>query len=155
MTRARVWWVPAATGIAGLAAGLFLGGRDDGPVRVEERGSAPETTVGFPAGERGLTAEDIRRVVREELAARYASSQATNAPAVPEPPTAAQSAAASQAQSVLETAIAKRNWGDTDAEALRAVFDQLSPDQQAEVLRQYAQAVNQGRLVPQTDRVPF
>ena len=38
---------------------------------------------------------------------------------------------------------------------MRDVFDKLSPDQQAEILRQYAQAVNQGRLVPQTDRMPF
>jgi len=51
--------------------------------------------------------------------------------------------------------MAKRQWAEADADAMRAVFDQLSPDQQAEILRQYAQAVNQGRLVPQADRMPF
>lgn len=152
-SRLQAWWIPAATGVAGLAAGLFLGGRDDGPAPTATPGGAPETAIVAPQS--ALTAEDIRRVVREELATRRSTELAAAGPSRPEPPSAAQSAAGSQAQSVLETAIARRQWGETDADAMRAVFDQLTPDQQSEILRQYAQAVNQGRIVPQTDRVPF
>ncbi len=38
---------------------------------------------------------------------------------------------------------------------MREVFPDLNGEQQADFLRQYAMAVNQGRLVPQTERVPF
>ena len=152
-SRLQAWWVPAATGIAGLAAGLFLGGRGDGPAPAAIPDGAPVTAIVTTAG--ALTAEDIRRVVREELAARSASEPVAAVTARSEPPTAAQDAAGSQARSVLDTAIAKRQWAETDADAMRDVFDKLSPDQQAEIMRQYAQAVNQGRLVPQTDRMPF
>jgi hypothetical protein len=101
-----------------------------------------------------LTAEDVRRVVREELAAQGGGTVAA-ASTPTAPPSAAQAAAASTAQSVLQTAIARRSWTEADADEMRATFDQLTPDQQAEILRQYAVAVNQGRLVPQTERMPF
>lgn len=149
----RNWGYPAA-GIAGLALGLMMssmmGGRDatmEAPV-----GSRPTPTRGEPAA---LTVEDIRRVVREELAvARSGASQERHADAVAAPSTA-QSAAATEARSVLEAAIARRSWDETDADAMREVFANLSGEQQAEFLRQYAMAVNQGRLVPNTERVPF
>ena len=56
---------------------------------------------------------------------------------------------------MLEGAIARRAWTEQDADAMRAVFPDLNGDQQSEILRQYAVAVNQGRLVPQSERVPF
>jgi hypothetical protein len=38
---------------------------------------------------------------------------------------------------------------------LKAEFHQLAPAQQAEIMQRYAMAVNQGRIVPTTDRLPF
>jgi hypothetical protein len=153
MTRQRWWW-PAATGIAGLAAGFLLGGRaPDGAARP-----AVSTPAAAPAGGAAgmLTAEDVRRVVREELNARTpAGASVASVPAVPPEITPAQAAATQQAQAVLDSAIARRSWTEADADAMRETFDELTPDQQSEILRQYAVAVNQGRLVPQTDRIPF
>ena len=146
------WLLPAATGVVGIAAGFLLGqGREipaaRGPAAVEA--STPVAA---------LTAEDLRRVVREELAAR-APGPAPAAAGDPQPEvtpevTARESAAASQAQGVLDAALARRTWTEQDADGMREVFASLSGEQQAEFLRQYAVAVNQGRLVPQTERVP-
>lgn len=155
-SRVKAWWVPAATGMAGLVAGLFLGGGDENSSLAPTQARAPDTAVVAMQG--ALTAEDIRRVVREELAAHRSIMPVpagVNVPAPADAQTVAQSNADLQARSVLETAIARREWAEADADAMRAVFDQLSPGQQSEILRQYAQAVNQGRLVPRTDRIPF
>lgn len=158
MASASRWLWPAATGIAGLAAGLLLA---PGPSVVPANAFAP-TAERAPGA--NLTAEDVRRVVREELAARGTATGAgtrpeATLPPIPEtiaPETAAkQFAAAAQAQSVLDGALARRNWTEQDADGMREVFNTMSPDQQGEFLRQFAMAVNQGRLVPQTERVPF
>lgn len=148
------WLLPAATGVAGLAAGFLLG-----------QGRQPSVTPGMAAIEEStpvaaLTSEDLRRVVREELAARSAGPASTAAAGEPPPVAtpeiiARESAAASQAQSVLEGAIARRTWTEQDADGMREVFASMSAEQQSEFLRQYAVAVNQGRLMPQTERVPF
>jgi hypothetical protein len=148
------WLLPAATGVIGIAAGFLLGqGREvpaaRGPAAAEA--STPVTA---------LTAEDLRRVVREELAARGPEPVSLAAAGDPQPVVAPEvmareSAAASQAQGVLDAALARRTWTEQDADGMREVFASLSGEQQAEFLRQYAVAVNQGRLVPQTERVPF
>jgi hypothetical protein len=150
------WLMPAATGIAGLAAGWYLaGGRGEQPLAVFA--DRPASIASAP---QGLTTDDVRRVVREELARRDGPGESDTAgrPPLTESapvPSARESAAAAQAQSVLETAISRHAWTEADADAMREVFSGMNADQQGEILRQYAQAVNQGRLVPQTDRVPF
>lgn len=151
MAGTRKWLLPAATGLAGLAAGFMLGshqGEPDAPALS----SAVTTATGA-----ALTAEDVRRVIREELAVRAPDSGPAQKVAAPPAPavTAREAAASSRAQSVLEIAIARRVWTEQDADAMREAFPELNRDQQAEFLRQYALAVNQGRLVPQTERVPF
>ena len=150
MAGIQKWLLPAVTGVAGFTAGLLVGvQRADAPAAV--------FTTGSSASQPGLTADDVRRVVREELAARGSVAADVKPAALPLPPpvSAQQVAAASQAQSVLEGAIARRAWTEQDADAMRAVFPDLNGDQQSEILRQYAVAVNQGRLVPQSERVPF
>jgi hypothetical protein len=142
------WWLPVITGIAGLAAGVFIG-------RDEAVAPPAPSISSAPAGvTTALTAEDIRRVVREELASKAAGIHAPP-PVQPALTTTEQRAAAVQAQSVLDSAIARRSWTEADADALREIFDQMSADQQAEILRQYSLAVNQARLTPRTDRIPF
>jgi len=148
----RHWMLPAATGIAGLAAGWHLGsGREE----VQLAALHPAGQANTPSTADGLTPDDVRRVIREELARRDGSPEIPAPPAPATIPNAKEAAAASQAQSVIEAAISRRAWTEADADAMRDVFPAMNPDQQGEVLRQYSQAVNQGRLIPQTDRVPF
>jgi len=56
---------------------------------------------------------------------------------------------------VLDGALSRREFTDADVDALHAEFRQLSVEQQAEIMQRYAVAVNQGRIVPQSDRLPF
>lgn len=152
----REWLLPAATGIAGLAAGLFFAGSANppdvaGPEAPTPLGAAPASaTPGRP-----LTAEDIRRVVREELAARSATPAGPAAAAAESKPSSAQLQSATQVTAALESAISRGSWTEADADAAREDFHSMTGDQQAEFLRQFAVAVNQGRLVPQGERVPF
>lgn len=163
MTQGR-WWLPIATGLAGLAAGWFLA--------VHLRAQPEAGTAAFaapigatssddrPRAAQGPTLEDLRRVVREELAAAGASAGAGRSPGSdPTPsspePTDAQVAAGQGAHQVLDGAIARGRFTDNDIDALKDVFHQLTTQQQAEVLQRYAVAVNQGRIVPETARLPF
>jgi hypothetical protein len=73
----------------------------------------------------------------------------------PQPPTPAQTAALGRASAVLDSALSRRQFTDADVDALRAEFHQLSAEQQTEVMQRFAVAVNQGRIVPQSDRLPF
>jgi hypothetical protein len=155
----RQGWLPAATGVAGLAAGVLLSGWWGGEGAAPLAQAARERVAG------SLTVEEVRHVVREELAAHGAaptrgtppplgatSEMAVLAPALP---TASQTSATQQAESILAAAISRHTWAETDADALRGIFHDMSADQQAETLRQFAMAVNQGRLTPQTERIPF
>ena len=61
-------------------------------------------------------------------------------------PTPAQIAAAGRAQAVIDSALARRTWTESDADALREEFGALSEEQRETLLRQWTLAVNQGRL---------
>jgi len=159
-TSLRTWLVPTVAGLAGLAVGFFLA-RAGGEAGAETAStsadssalSAPnlrETTSAF-------TLDDVRRVVREELDARGVASGAKSAvaaSAAAPPPDSAQTAA-SRASSTLEAALARRSWTEQDSDSLRDDFVAMTSDQRAEWLRQFSVAVNQGRLVPESERSPF
>jgi hypothetical protein len=70
-------------------------------------------------------------------------------------PSAIQLAAVSRVNSVVDVAIVHRQWTERDAEQFRNEFDLLSDEQRAEILQKFTVAVNKGKIVPQTDRVPF
>ena len=162
----REWLVPAATGVAGLAAGFLLAGGSDAPGLAEpvpngQAGwaQAPMSAQGQAASS-AISLDDLRRVVRDELAARDGAAgradsriAASDPPATP--PDAAQVAAASQASAMLNAAIARRTWTNGDSESAREEVAKMTTDQRVELLQQFAQAVNQGRLIPETDQVPF
>jgi len=155
------WLVPAATGLAGLVAGFLIG------VRVSEPPSAVEASprlvvlpgasgTQLPSAE-PVTLDDLRRVVREELAAL---PDGTGAPAdgndgASALPTLEQNQAAGHASAVLDAALARRSWTESDREALAERFADMSPAQRDEWMQKYAQAVNQGRLVPDSEGTPF
>ena len=152
-------------GLAGLAAGWILASwfnAAPGPASMPLDGAQDPPVVTSPTVASGsITLDDLRRVVREELAtaARTAGAQArTVVEDVPDDavrPTPEQDAAHSRINQLLDAAISRRSWTEADVDAMRAEFHQLTADQQAEVMRRYAMAVNEGRIVPQSDRVPF
>lgn len=159
----RSWWLPAVTGLAGLLAGWWLASRPEEPPASpvtsastsHAQGSSREVS---PAAPSAVSLEDLRRVVREELAAAGGHTPTpgpSTAAGEPGLPTPAQNAALMRASQLLDSAMARRQWTDADVQAIRAEFHQLTVEQQVEVMRQYAMAVNQGRIVPQTDQVPF
>ena len=160
-TSLRTWLVPTVAGFAGLAAGFFIA-RDGG-----EAGAGPATisadsrTLSEPQLREttsSFTLDDVRRVVREELDARGVAGGAKSevpaslAAALPD---SAQSAASSRASSTLEAALARRSWTEQDSDSLRNDFVDMTSDQRAGWLRQFSVAVNQGRLVPESERSPF
>jgi hypothetical protein len=152
-------------GLAGLAAGWILASRfiaAPGPAFMPLEGAEDSPVLTSPTAASGpITLDDLRRVVREELAAAARTPGAqvrTEAEDVPDDavrPTPEQDAALSRINQLLDAAISRRNWTEADVDAMRAEFPQLTADQQAEVMRRYAMAVNQGRIVPQSDRLPF
>ena len=162
---ARSWLVPLGTGLGGLAAGWILASGRYAPespelltTTTQTQGSPVEVSpaVSQPGT---ISIDDVRRVVREELVASKGrtavAGQAASDMVEPPPPTSAQTAALARASSLLDSAISRRQFTDADVDALRAEFHQLSTEQQTEVMQRYVVAVNQGRIVPQSDRLPF
>lgn len=159
------WLVPAATGIAGLVAGLLINQPADPDTTALER--APVVVIPGngedPAAATSVapvTLDDLRRVVREELAALPAggttvATRASGLEGSTANSEAEQSAAFAQAQAVLDAAVSRRSWTEADREALQGQFTVMSPSQRDGWLQQYAQAVNQGRLIPDSERPPF
>ncbi len=163
--KARSWLVPLGTGLTGLVVGWILASG-----RYTSESDAPLTTSTQPLGSpvevrpavsqlSTISLDDVRRVVREELVAAKVrpavAGQAAGDTEEPQPPTPAQTAALGRASAVLDSALSRRQFTDADVDALRAEFQQLSVEQQNEVMQRYAVAVNQGRIVPQSDRLPF
>ena len=159
------WLVPLGTGLGGLAVGWILASG-----RYTSGSDAPLMTTTQPLGtpvevrpavsqSSTISLDDVRRVVREELVAAKGrptvAGQATGDADEPQPPTPAQTAALARAGTLIDSAISRRQFNDADVDALRAEFHQLSTEQQAEVMQRYVMAVNQGRIVPQSDRLPF
>jgi hypothetical protein len=161
----RDWLVPSLTGLVCLAAGMYLASDPDNPDDVAQRRQIqPQFSNAARMDPRDreriameISVDELRRVVREELAAHDASrARAVDAPREDaEQPTPAQVVATAEAQAVLDAALARRTWTNGDAEALRERIDELTADQRMELLRKFSVAVNQGHLVPQTDQIPF
>jgi hypothetical protein len=63
--------------------------------------------------------------------------------------------AATRARSLLDGAIGRRRWTDVDADSLRAEMADLPAGQRAEIIRSLSVAINQGQVVPESDRLPF
>ncbi len=160
----RNWITSFVTGFIGLVAGILLADRLDEPAPAPVAVHAVPAKVTPPSttSVATLTVDDLRRVIREELTALAAHQASASAPparaAAIEPQselTAEQSATVQQAQALLQSAITRRQWTDADAEALRTHLHNLPGPEQLELLRQFSVAVNQGRIVPESDQLPF
>jgi hypothetical protein len=146
MTRAR--WV--ALGLAALAATFWLGTRmgasgDRVTERViVERPVAAPPVMQAVAGAPGLTRDDIRAVVREELAQR-AGEAAPVAEVSPERAEQVKTAVAAAHQAVVD-GVAHGVWGERERAALRPQLTQLGPAETREVLTPLFQAINAQRV---------
>jgi hypothetical protein len=142
-------------GLAALAAtfwlGTRLGGSTGAPAAgrmdrvVAERPLAPAIAIQSAAG---LTREDIRAVVREELAQHAAPSpEARDAAEAVSPERATQvHAAVVAAHEVVTDGVARGTWGDRERTALRVQLVQLGPAETHEVLTPLFQAINAQQL---------
>jgi hypothetical protein len=92
--------------------------------------------------DRSVSEETLRRIVREELAARSAVQPSTQRPAPPAP----NPAAFDEGMQLVQHAIAERRWTPEDATALDHVLDAASPEQSAEILRTLVPAINRGEI---------
>ncbi len=111
-------------------------------------------------------ADEVRNDVREELASFKASlpvtmsqanaTESTNAKARPSvEQIQAQALSAERARATVDGAIARRQWTQADADALRDEIGTMSQEQRSAVLSRIAVAINQGQIIPETERVPF
>jgi hypothetical protein len=152
MTRAR--WV--ALGLAALAGTFWLGMRAGAPAGGEqgrarviiERATAAPAVVHAVAGASGLTREDIRAVVREELA-QHAQEAAETAPAaevISAERLEQAKAAVASAHGVISDGVARGVWGERERAALRPQLIQLGPAETREVLSPLFHAINAQRI---------
>jgi hypothetical protein len=157
--------VIAFAALAGVLGGFSLGTQFAGPDEYVDAPVIADRSVAPPRESEptahadlaaALSADDLRRIVREELAADRAAARDGVAPLEDSAaPTEEQSAATSQAEALLAAAMLRREWRDSDADALREHFHRMTAGQRTEILRRFSVAVNQGRLVPQTEQIPF
>jgi len=154
MVRAR--WM--ALGLAALAATFWLGARLGAPaggerVIVERPVAAAPAVMRSVASAPGLTRDDLRAVVREELAQHAAEPTPAPeaapgaAPGATSPERVGQvRAAVEAAHGVVIEGVERGMWGDRERAALRTQLVQLGPAETREVLTPLFQAINTQRL---------
>jgi hypothetical protein len=134
-----------------LAAAFALGTRVGGVSErvVIEREAQPMAAMPVAAAIPGratatLSAEQVRTIVREELAAGAEHS----APAVDADPAvvAAREQSLALAHQIVERAIEKGTWSEKDRDALLAAIPDLERAQADEVFSALIPALNDGRL---------
>lgn len=130
---------------AALVAAFALGTRFAGVERVEvqrdpQRTTAPVVTVTAPSSDATLTADQVRAIVREELAG-------VRKPDEPDPQVVeARDEDVDRAHDLIARAIATGAWTEQDRDDLRAAVMDLERAQFDEVMSALIPAVNDGRL---------
>ena len=109
------------------------------------RGQVERPTVAVLA-DRSLSEADLRRVVKEELAARDPGPERAQEPAQPAPPSPGNPAAFDDGMQRVNRAIARRQWTREDALALGRTLDTLSSEQRATLLHTLVPALNRGDI---------
>lgn len=104
--------------------------------RVIEHRQTPTRIV-----QSGVSADDIRGVVRDELAKLSHAPLPSEAPAQP-----TDEAAFARTQTVVTTGLADGTWATVDRDQLRRELPLLSPTQAREVLETLLGAINTGRV---------
>jgi hypothetical protein len=96
----------------------------------------------------GCEAADIRRIVREELAALREELANARAPAdaTPPEPTPESVEAMARGHRLIDAALSSRRWTEQDAQMMREILAQLDPAQQKEVLQRRIPAMNRQEI---------
>jgi hypothetical protein len=147
-------WMVGALALAaiGFYAGTTLP-RERGPSRGPS--APPPVLVREVAVGGGLSAQDVRDVVREELAARPAVVPTPKA-VVPTPEQVARSAEAhARARRVLDDAIAAGRWTDDDARTVGHLLGSLTPDDALDLYQTLFPALNDGTVRAEITGAPF
>jgi hypothetical protein len=136
-----------AVALVGLGAG---GGYVLGSLRAQPQTSAPVVRrqaerSPVVVADRGLTEADLRRVVKEELAAGGLGQGGGSArePVAPAP-APANPVAFDDGMRRVNQAIAQRRWTPDDAAALDRALEAASPEQRAAILHTLVPALNRG-----------
>ena|SRR5215510_846334 len=135
--------------LVGFGAGGYL----LGSLRAQPQPQPPAAVVREHAArspvvaDRGLSEAELRRVVKEELAASGLDQGGRSArePVQPAPPSA-NPAAFDQGMRRVNQAIAQRQWTPDDAAALDHTLETASPEQRAEILHTLIPALNRGDI---------
>lgn len=143
MTFGRGWIIAAAVAAA-FALGTRFGTRGDARVEVHREPAAATTRIVTETRAPGaaLTAEQVRAIVREEVAA----AREPDAPAPDPQRVEAREQAAARAHEVVARAIEEGTWTEQDRDALRIAMNDLERAQVDEVLAELIPALNEGRM---------
>jgi len=133
----------------GVGGGYVLGSQraqPQAPAVARDRAERAPIVV----ADRGLSEAELRRVVKEELAAGAPGQPggqgegSAREPAKPAP--AASPAVLDDGMRRVHQAIAKRQWTRDDATALSRTLEAASPEQRAAILRTLVPALNRGEI---------
>jgi len=144
-------WLRGMLGAAALLlafwAGTRVAPRPAPPAPVFAEPVAARAALPAPVTVGGITRDDVRVVIREELAR---ADRAATAPAEEAAPDPAEAAAIEQAHAAAATAIDQGIedgvWNEADRHALRLQLVHLGPEETKEVLSPLFQAINDQRL---------
>jgi len=134
----------ALVGLAGAGGYLLASGRARPDAAAPAAAAAPATG----GAARGVSEAELRRVVRDELAAGRsgpASAGGAREPAAAAPPPG-NAAAFDDGMRRVSRAIAQRTWTRDDAAALGRTIETMSPDQRAAILHSLIPALNRGEI---------
>ena len=105
---------------------------------------------------------DLRRILREELAQAAPSSAASPLspdagaePQAQEPPSSEALDAEQRAQDLVDGALARRNWTNDDAAAMRSLLGRVTAEQREDLLGALIPAMNDGRVKNLASGSPF
>jgi hypothetical protein len=176
--KARAILAPIFTGVVCLVTGLTIGllfnqQPSQKSASIESTGAAAHDVqqlgVVVPVtNASGITAAEIRQIVRDELASNASSAKSTDGvianrhvdqqtPGSGEktttPATISQVASASKMRSMVDAAIARRQWTESDVTQLRGELDSLTAEQRSELIQKIVVAINRGEMIPQTEQL--
>lgn len=167
----RAWLVPSLTGALGIVVGLSFAALRE-PRHTATESGVPIQAHPFAARSQDGAVNNVAGVAREsEMTPRDSHAQTAMKPEQTsvdsivhvEPPTpdhstddeTTLSAAAQQAIATVEAAIIRGSWTANDAAILRTEFYALPRIRQEELLQALIVAVNQDRVVIETQHFPF
>lgn len=140
----------ACAALGGLAGYALRGG---GGARVETREVARVVPVTVAGRAVGPSVEEMRALIREELA----HTPAAAAPRVEPAPSVDLAAAAKvdEAEEQLDAAAARGTWGTDDATALRGLLADVPDSERAGLMARLARSLNDGTLRLDPGAVPL